>query len=70
LIVYAVIRGVAGYTIEPKIFGRRFHINTVFILVILLIGYKAAGIWGVLLGLPVAYAIIRPRGPQNDGAMV
>lgn len=69
MIAYAAVRLVAGYTIEPKIFGSRFHINTVFILGILLLGYKAAGIWGVLLGLPIAYAIIRPRGPRSDALL-
>jgi predicted PurR-regulated permease PerM len=70
MIACVAIRGIAGYTIEPKIFGKRFHVNTVFILVILLLGFRFAGIWGVLLGLPVAYAIIRPRSSQADSVLV
>lgn len=57
----AVERIFVGYVVEPKIFGSRFHMNSVFVLVILLVGYKIAGLWGVVLGLPVAYTILRPR---------
>lgn len=61
LVFIGIERIFVGYLIEPKIFGTRFHMNSVFVLVILLIGYKLAGVWGVVLGLPVAYTVLRPR---------
>lgn len=61
LIYISIERIFVGYLIEPRIFGKRFHMNPVFILVILLIGYQLAGLWGVILGLPVAYTALRPR---------
>jgi predicted PurR-regulated permease PerM len=57
-----VERVFVGYAVEPRIFGKRFHMNPVFVLVILFVGYQVAGIWGVVLGLPVAYTALRPRG--------
>ena len=61
LIAYGAVRLIAAYTFEPKVFGRRFHFSMLFTLVSLMIGFKAAGIWGIILGLPIAYSIVRPR---------
>ncbi|MFN0204819.1 MAG: AI-2E family transporter [Planctomycetota bacterium] len=67
LIFIAVERIFVGYVVEPRIFGKRFHMNSVFILVILLIGYQLAGLWGVILGLPVAHSALRQRhGPALE----
>lgn len=64
VVIFLIVeRIVVAYWIEPRIFGRRFQFNSVFVLVILLVGYKVAGIWGVILGLPVAYTMLRPRSP-------
>ncbi|MBI3820576.1 MAG: AI-2E family transporter [Planctomycetes bacterium] len=59
LVFVGIERALVGYAVEPRIFGRRFHMNSVFVLVILLVGYKLAAIWGIVLGLPVAYTALR-----------
>ncbi len=41
------------YILNPKIFGTRLHINPVLVLMILTVGGKLFGIWGLLLGVPV-----------------
>lgn len=55
-IVAAVIWGIhliEAYILNPMIFGERLHINPVLVLIILTIGGKMFGIWGLLLGVPV-----------------
>ncbi|HMO17599.1 MAG TPA: AI-2E family transporter [Oligoflexia bacterium] len=44
---------IEAYVLNPKIFGNRLHINPVLVLIILTIGGKLFGIWGLLLGVPV-----------------
>ncbi len=57
-----------AYVLNPKIFGNRLHINPVLVLIILTIGGKLFGIWGLLLGVPVCTYIftdaIRFKTPE------
>jgi predicted PurR-regulated permease PerM len=43
----------------PKIVGKVSHLHPVMVLVILAIGEHFFGIWGLLLGVPVAVYLIR-----------
>ncbi|MBL8693783.1 MAG: AI-2E family transporter [Planctomycetes bacterium] len=64
----AVIHAFEAYVLEPRIFGRHFHLNPVFVLVILVVGHKLAGVWGLLLGIPVAYTLLRPIESRSGAA--
>jgi predicted PurR-regulated permease PerM len=49
-----VVHLVESYLLNPFIYGAGFKFNPVLTLMILFIGHHAFGIWGMLLGLPVA----------------
>ena len=59
LIALLVIHVIIGYVITPIIFGRRFKLNVVAILFILFIGNQLAGVWGMILGVPIANYLLR-----------
>ena len=59
LFALGIIHFIIGYVITPIIFGKQFKINLVAIIFILFIGNQLAGLWGVILGVPVANYIIR-----------
>jgi predicted PurR-regulated permease PerM len=64
LAFYAVLAVLAVHFIEtsilnPKIMGDMLHLHPVMVLVILALGEYFFGIWGLLLGVPVAVYIIR-----------
>jgi predicted PurR-regulated permease PerM len=40
--------------LNPIIYGKHLKLNPVFTLIILYVGYHAFGLWGMLLGVPVA----------------
>ena len=44
-----------AYVLNPRIMGAKLKINPVMVLVILVIGHHAGGVWGLLLGLPVVF---------------
>jgi predicted PurR-regulated permease PerM len=53
-----VIHAVEAYLLNPIIYGRHLKLNPVLTLIILYVGYHAFGLWGMLLGVPVArYAV-------------
>ena len=43
-----------AYLLNPMIYGRHLKLNPVLTLIILFVGYHAFGLWGMLLGVPVA----------------
>ena len=58
LMLVAFITGIhflEAYVLNPRIMGAALHINPVLVLIILVIGHHALGVWGLLLGLPICY---------------
>src|SRR5690606_35777296 len=49
-----LIHMIEAYLLNPMIYGRHLRLNPVLTLIILYVGYHAFGLWGMLLGVPVA----------------
>lgn len=58
IILVILIHTIEAYLLNPVIYGQHFKINPVLVLIILFIGYHTVGLWGMLLGVPVAYYFI------------
>lgn len=54
-----VIHGIIGYVIAPMVFVRQFKLNLVAVIFMMYIGNQLAGVWGMILGVPVANYILR-----------
>jgi predicted PurR-regulated permease PerM len=54
ILLVIVIHAVEAYVLNPFIYGRHLKLNPVLTLMILYVGYHAFGLWGMLLGVPVA----------------
>lgn len=69
-----IIHMIEAYVLNPRIYGHHLRINPVLVLIILTVGGKLAGFWGLILGLPVCTYIfqhaIRHRKPGASGAPV
>lgn len=48
------IHAVEAYVLNPLIYGKHLKLNPVLTLIILYVAYHAFGLWGLLLGVPVA----------------
>ncbi|MBN1238342.1 MAG: AI-2E family transporter [Gammaproteobacteria bacterium] len=48
------IHAIEAYLLNPMIYGRHLRLNPVLTLIILYVGYHVFGLWGMLLGVPVA----------------
>ncbi|MBI4049833.1 MAG: AI-2E family transporter [Candidatus Doudnabacteria bacterium] len=57
LLLYIIIQQVENYVLVPKIMGRTVGANPVVILLAVLIGFKLAGILGMLLAVPIVAAL-------------
>lgn len=58
IIMVTVIHLVEAYLLNPLIYGHHLKLNPVLILIILFLGHHLFGVWGMVLGVPVAYYFI------------
>lgn len=58
VIVFFVIQQIENLLLVPRISGRSVLLHPAFVMVVLVVGNEAAGLWGMLLAVPVT-ALIR-----------
>jgi len=54
VIVLVIVQGIDGNVINPKLLGDNVDIHPMYVVVALLVGESAAGLMGMLFGVPVA----------------
>ncbi len=59
VIAIAVTHLIEGMVLAPRVIGRIGHLHPVMVIVILLVAEHFFGMWGLILGVPVAIYIIR-----------
>ena len=57
MIMYIVLSKIEGYVLVPKIMQKTVGVSPLVILLAILIGFKLAGIFGILLAVPVVAVI-------------
>lgn len=58
IILIIIIHMIEAYLLNPLVYGHQMKLNPVLVLIILLVGHHAFGLWGMLLGVPVTYYFI------------
>jgi predicted PurR-regulated permease PerM len=66
------IHALETYVLNPQIYGHHMHMNPVLVLIVLTIGGKLFGVWGLLLGIPIVNYVFRHaiRRPEERPAEV
>ncbi len=59
VIMVTLVHIVEAYVLNPRIFGQHLRMNPVIVLIILTMGGKLFGVWGLVLGLPICTYIVR-----------
>jgi predicted PurR-regulated permease PerM len=54
-----VIHAIEAYLLNPLIYGRHLRMHPLAVLVVLLVAEHLFGVWGLLLGVPIAAFVIR-----------
>ncbi|MFP4601191.1 MAG: AI-2E family transporter [Persicimonas sp.] len=55
--VFLIINALESYVLTPRIVGTKVGLSPIAVIILLLIGGELAGIWGILLIMPIAGAI-------------
>ncbi len=53
-----VIHLIEAYVLNPLVYGRHMKLNPALVLVILYVGHHFFGVWGMVLGVPVAFYVL------------
>ncbi|MEZ6038549.1 MAG: AI-2E family transporter [Planctomycetota bacterium] len=59
IVLISVIHAVETYVLNPQIYGHHMHMNPVLVLIVLTIGGKLFGVWGLILGIPIVNYVFR-----------
>ena len=59
ILLICIIHAVETYVLNPQIYGHHMHMNPVVVLIVLTVGGKLFGVWGLLLGIPIVNYIWR-----------
>ncbi len=70
IVLITVIHLIEGYILNPRIYGSYMRINSVIILIILTVGGKLFGLWGLILGVPVCTYIFGHAIRYKQGSAV
>jgi len=59
LLSVAAIHTITSFVIAPRIYGTSFHLHPVVVLVILIVAEHYFGMWGLVLGVPLAVYVFQ-----------
>jgi len=72
VVMVTIVHAVEAYVLNPRIMGAHLRLNPVFVLLILFTAGHLVGVWGVLLGVPVAayiyQTVYHKRTPADASA--
>ncbi len=54
----AVVHSFEVYVLNPKITGNILHIHPILVLILILIGERFFGLWGMIVGVPIGFYLI------------
>jgi predicted PurR-regulated permease PerM len=52
-VVFAVVQGIEGYLLTPRIVGEQVGLHPLVVMIALIVGGSLLGIWGMLLAIPI-----------------
>jgi predicted PurR-regulated permease PerM len=66
----AAVHAFEAYVLNPKITGDILHIHPIIILVLLLVGQRFFGIWGMIVGVPIGCYLITVLSTKEENTRV
>jgi predicted PurR-regulated permease PerM len=69
VIFVAAIHAFEAYVLNPKITGDILHMHPIVILILLLIGQRFFGIWGMIVGVPIGCYIITVLSTKEENTV-
>jgi predicted PurR-regulated permease PerM len=69
ILLIAIVHAFEAYILNPNITGNVLHIHPLLVLVLLLLGERFFGVWGMVAGVPVGYYVISVVTRRDEAFM-
>lgn len=66
IILIAIVHAIEAYVLNPRITSNILHIHPILVLILLLIGERFFGLWGMVVGVPIGYYILSVLTKKDD----
>ncbi len=63
--IYFIISQLEGHVLYPRVMNKMVGVPSVLVIIALVIGAKFAGIWGVILSVPMAAIFMEIANDHN-----
>lgn len=59
IVLIAIVHALEAYVLNPRITAKVLHVHPILVLILILLGERFFGIWGMVLGVPIGYYVLR-----------
>ncbi|MBI2442060.1 MAG: AI-2E family transporter [Lentisphaerae bacterium] len=66
IVMIAVVHAFEAYVLNPRITAKVLHVHPILVLILILLGERFFGIWGMVLGVPIGYYVLKVLTARED----
>ncbi len=66
IILITIVHAIEAYGLNPKITANILRIHPILVLILLLLGERFLGLWGMVVGVPIGYYLISVLSQRDD----
>jgi len=70
ILLIAVVHAFEAYILNPRITANILRVHPILVLVLLLLGERFFGVWGMIVGVPIGYYVIEVLTKKDDGPAI
>ncbi|MBU1735794.1 MAG: AI-2E family transporter, partial [Verrucomicrobia bacterium] len=63
----ALVNAFEAYVLTPRITAKVLRVHPILVLILILVGERFFGIWGMVVGVPIGYYVISVLTEQEEG---
>ena len=67
VVLIMIVHAFEAYILNPRITATVLHVHPILVLILLLVGERFFGIWGMVVGVPIGYYVISVLTKQEEG---
>ena len=67
IVLIAIVHAFEAYVLNPRITAKVLHVHPILVLILILVGERFFGIWGMVVGVPIGYYVISVLTKQEEG---
>jgi len=67
IVLIAIVHAFEAYVLNPRITAKVLHVHPILVLILILVGERFFGVWGMVVGVPIGYYVISVLTAKEEG---